>query len=321
MKNTLNEIKSLMLRMEDTPNGGSNFINEVSCKWRMVVGEDDFYDLLSGLKQGNRVTFGYISQAKIVVPKGKKLNPTTNRMNQFDDYETLGKNLGEEGKLINVIKLSIYNIPWQKQGPENGKYPEGSEKYFDETKPWQKQDSVSEKYAAWKNLRDTIGNGVGATFGTKKYNTVSNNFGNNGGISQYAGQNQELTAHTYTHLNMYNIKPISTTYHLVFEDGTIKEIDIKKLELLPYKSSQTTIEKLKAAGAKEEDIAQLEGMEYKNFEHSHVLFVSATPDTGIPTLLINNKLSDKIGGIAHTSQDAIINLARERYNKFCNTEF
>ena len=57
MKNTLNEIKSLMLRMENTPNGGSNFINEVSCKWRMVVGEDDFYDLLSGLKQGNRVTY------------------------------------------------------------------------------------------------------------------------------------------------------------------------------------------------------------------------------------------------------------------------
>ena len=45
MKNTLNEIKSLMLRMENTPNGGSNFINEASCKWRMVVGEDDFYDL------------------------------------------------------------------------------------------------------------------------------------------------------------------------------------------------------------------------------------------------------------------------------------
>lgn len=297
MKNTLNEIKSLMLRMEDTPNGGSNFINEASCKWRMVVGEDDFYDLLSGLKQGNRVTFGYISQAKIVVPKGKRLNPATNRMNQFDDYETLGRNLGETEKLINVIKLTIYNLPWQTQ------------------------EDVNNKYGEWKQKRDALNTQFGIETAKPRYQTQTNNFNEKGGISQYGGENQELTAHTYTNLNMHNIKPINTSYYLVFENGSIKPIDVEKLEILPYKSSQTAIDKLKAAGATDDDVAPLVGMQYQRFEHSHILFISATPDNGIPTLLINNKLSDKIGGIAHTSQDAIINLARERYNKFCNTEF
>lgn len=293
MKNTLNEIKSLMRRMEDTPNGGSNFLNEASCKWRMVVGENEFYDLLSGLKKGNRVTFGYVSQAKIEVPKGKRLNPATNRMNQFDDYETLGKNLGEEGKVINVIKLSIYNIPWQTQ------------------------ESVSNAYSDWKAKRDELNGRFGIESGKARYKTDINKFNEKGGISQYGGENQELTAHTYTNLNMHGVKPISTSYYLVMENGELKPIDVERLTLLPYKPSQTAIDKLKAAGATDEDVAPLLGMQYQRFEHSHVLFISATPDNDIPTLLINNKLSDTIGGIAHTSQEALVNLARERYAKFC----
>ena len=165
MKNTLNEIKSLMLRMENTPNGGSNFINEESCKWRMVVGEDDFYDLLSGLKQGNRVTFGYISQAKIVVPKGKRLNPATNRMNQFDDYETLGRNLGETEKLINVIKLTIYNLPWQTQEDVNNKYGEWKQKRDALNKQFGQRNQdiklkqiTSMKKAAFHNMAEKIKN-------------------------------------------------------------------------------------------------------------------------------------------------------------------
>ena len=116
---------------------------------------------------------------------------------------------------------------------------------------------------------------------------------------------------------MNGVKPISTSYYLVMENGELKPIDVERLTLLPYKPSQTAIDKLKAAGATDEDVAPLLGMQYQRFEHSHVLFISATPDNDIPTLLINNKLSDTIGGIAHTSQEALVNLARERYAKFC----
>lgn len=281
MKNTLNEIKSLMLRMEDTPNGGSNFINEVSCKWRMVVGEEEFFNVLAGLKKGNRVTFGYISQAKIVVPKIKNKK----------SYETLGKNLGENGKVINVIKLAIYNLPWQTQ------------------------QSIGKEYGNWKTTRDALGAKFGVEFGKKRYETEKNNWDEKGGIKQYNGQNQDLTAHTYTDLNMYNIKPLSETYYLVMEDGTIKEVDVNRLELVAEKEN-SSIRKLKEAGATEEDVQPLIGMDYQRFEHSNVLFISATPDDGVPIVMINSKLSDKVGGITHTSQEAIINLAKERYAKF-----
>ena len=314
MKDTLNEIKSLMRRMEETPNGGSNYltesINEVTCKWRDVVGEENFYDLLAGLKPGNRVTFGYVSAAKIEVPK----------VGRSKSYETLGKNLGVEGTLTNVIKLTIYNLPWQKQGPDKDKYPEGNKKFYDTTKGWKDQDSFEEKYNAWKDLRNKLYGDFNIESSKPKYQTDTNNFGDKGGVKQYAGNNQELTAHTYTRLNMHNVKPISTTYYLVMSDGHIKPIDIEKLTLLPYKASQNEIDKLKAAGATEKDVEPLIGMVFRQFEHSHVLFVSATPDTGVPTLLINNKLSDKIGGVTGVNVHDIIRLAQERYAKFMNTD-
>ena len=300
-KNRLDEIKSLMRRMEDTPNGGSgylfeNMINEVSCKWPNVVGEEEFYNLLSGLKQGSRVTFGYIQGAKIEVPKGKRLNPATNRMNQFDDYETLGHNLGEEGKVLNVIKLTIYNIPWQTE-----------------------QD-VSSKYGNFKKIKDELGGKYGVEFGKARYDTNKMNFNEKGGISAYNGENPENMGHTYTNLNMYNIQPISTQYYLVMEDGTLKMVDVSKLSLLPYKNADTTVEKLKAAGATDEELQPLVTFNYRRFEHSHVLFVSATPDDGIPTLLINKKLSNKIGNVENVRPEEIIKLAKERYSQFVDKD-
>lgn len=297
MKNTLNEIKSLMKRMEETPNGGSNYlINEVTCKWRAVVGEESFYDLLSGLKQGNRVTFGYVSTAKIVVPKGKRLNLATNRMNQFDDYETLGKNLGvTDGKVTNVIKLTIYNLPWQTQ------------------------EDIGNKYNAWKNTRNELGQKYGVEFGKARYGIDKNKFNEKGGIAQYNGENDDLSTHTYTNLNMANIKPLNTTYYLVLDNGNIQPVDVNKLELQVSKPSASAIDKLRAAGASEDELAPLLNMQYQRFEHSHVLFISATPDDGIPTLLINNKLSDKIEGVSGANIESIVNIAKERYSKFLDT--
>ena len=128
MKNALNEIKSLLLRMENTPNGGSNFINEASCKWRDVTDNDQFYNVIAGLKQGNMITFGYVDDAKIVVPTKKIKNLVTKRDNTVPDYETFGKNLGEEGKIVNVVKFSIYNMPWQTQQNVGKQYGEWKKK-------------------------------------------------------------------------------------------------------------------------------------------------------------------------------------------------
>lgn len=298
-------MQSLMERMDKhlTLNESNNLkenllkehgINEAASSWRYVAGPDEFYDILTDVSDGRRVTFGYVSAAKIAVPKGKRLNPATNRMNQFDDYEQLGKNLGVNGTLSGVIKLSVYNFPWQTAEKVNGQYSD------------------------FKKTRDALAQKYNIEVGKARYGTQTMNMGDKGGISSYNGQNQDNAGHTYTNINTYGIKPINTTYYLVMSDGKIEPIDVQRLELLPYKASETIIDKLKNAGATQDEIEPLLKMNYQRFEHSHILYFSATPDSGIPSVFINSKLSDKIAGITLASTDEIINLAKERYSKFIN---
>lgn len=262
-----------------------------SASWKYIAGPDEFYDFISSIPNGNFVTFGYVNVAKIEVPEGKRLNPATNRMNKFDDYEALGKNLGVNGNLVGVIKLSIYNFPWQ------------TEK------------KVNTEYSKWKEDRDEIAKKYGVEIKKAPYQTSNMNFGNAGGVSAFNGTNDELKGHTYTNLNMFNIKPKSDSYYLVMEDGKLEEIDINRLTKLPYKKTQTIIDKLKDAGATTEEIAPLLNMNYQRFEHSHLLFFSATAN-GVPTVYINTKLSDKIKGITLADPNQLINIAKERYSKF-----
>ena len=209
---------------------------------------------------------------------------------------SFAKNLGEEGNLVNIIKLTIYNLPWQSQ------------------------DKISKQYSDFKKKRDEIGDKYGVQFGTTKYGTSTNNFGTKGGIQQYAGNNADLSTHTYSNFNMSGIKPLSTEYYMVMDNGDLRPISIDRLTLLPYKPKDSAIDRLRAAGATDADIQPLLNMQYQRFEHSHVLFVSATPDTGIPTLLINNKLSDKIGGISGVKTENIIKLAQDRYTRFTDKD-
>lgn len=300
-KDVLKEVKSLMERMEDLPGGYTGLIqegiDEVSCKWRDVSGPDEFYNILKGISDGKMVTFGYVNAAKVVIPQVKRVNPETNRMKNFDDFETMGKNLGIEQKFVGIIKLSIYNLPWQSE------------------------EKVKNQYDAYKAKRNELAQKYGIEVGTARYGTTKMDYGTKGGISAYAGNNPELADHTYTNLNTYNIFPISTKYYLVMEDGNLQEISEEKLEQLPYKSSETIVDKLVAAGATAQEVEPLKTMNYQRFEHSHLLFFSATPDNGIPTVYINFKLSDKIGGITMANTDAIIQLAKDRYSKFTNSEF
>lgn len=301
-KYELNKMFSLMERMDKHYTSSEaqiidEQITEIGAEFRNVVGPEEFYDLLEGTPKGSRITFGYVTGAKIVVPKGKKLNPATNRMNQFDDYEALGKSLGVNGKLVSVIKLAIYNFPWQTTN------------------------SMKDEYSKWKQTRDDLSQKYGVEVGKARYGTDTNKIGANGGIISYNGNNDELSGHTYTNINMFNIKPISTKYYLVMDDGRLEEISKDKLEFLPYKQSNSIIDKLLAAGATQAEVEPLLKMNYTRFEHSHILFFSATPDSGIPTVFINSKLSDKIGGITNVNPDEIIGLAKQRYSKFMEPQF
>lgn len=265
-------------------------INEGSMGgFRFVAGPEEFYDILQGVPNGRKVTFGYVTAAKINYPKMKIKNTVTNRMNTVNDYATFGKNLGVEGDISGVIKLSIYNFNWQDEK------------------------NVSGAYGQFKSTRDSLAQKYGVEVKKPAYQTQTMNFG--AGVSSYNGMNPDNQEHTYTNLNTANIKPISVKFYLVMGDGSLQEVDKERLEMLPYKPSETIIDRLIAAGASEDEVAPLRTMNYQRFEHSHLLFFSATSD-GVPTIFINTKLSDKIGGITCANTDAIINLAKERYSAY-----
>lgn len=293
MKGTLNEINDLLARMEKVPNGGSGYIVEMmqegSYRWRDVAGPDDFYDIQQDIAEGKFVTFGYVNTASVVTPKGKRINPLTNKPNQYNDYATLGKTLGveEDKELVNIIKLTVYNMRWQSRN------------------------KVKDAYKVYKQQRDEIGSKYGVTFGGSRYDKTTIDYGKNG-ISAYGGDNEDKVGNTYTELNMYNVKPLETKYYLVLSDGSLREIAKEKLEMKPY-SKSTAIDRLLAAGATEADVEPLKTMSYRNFENSHILFFAATAD-GIPTVFINTRLSDKIEGITNVNKEELVKIAKERYN-------
>lgn len=287
-KNFLLEVKSLIYRIENPET-----LNESKVGFRFIDKAENLPDLLAGLKPGKMFTFGYVNVAQIVVPTVKRKNPETNRMKSYEDYAQLGKNLGEEGEVVNVIKLSMYNFPWQEQK------------------------RVKEKYGDWRAKRDELASRFGVTYGKARYGTEMNNFG--GGIESYNGNNPELSDHTYLNFNLHNIYPFNTAYYLLFSDGQIKQVDEKKLEF-KAKNSYDELQKLRDAGATEQDLECLTGMNYHKFENSKILFVSGTEMDGVPTLLINDNLSDKISGIYGVNRDAIIQIAKDRYSKALNVQ-
>ena len=59
-------------------------------------------------------------------------------------------------------------------------------------------------------------------------------------------------------------------------------------------------------------------MQYQKFENSQILFVSGTDTDGYPMLLLNKNLSEKIVGKTGISKDAILQIARDRYEKVIN---
>ena len=60
------------------------------------------------MKGGCFATIGYVTGANLAIPQVKRKNPETGRMKGYDDYETFGKQLGYNGEVGGVIKLTSY---------------------------------------------------------------------------------------------------------------------------------------------------------------------------------------------------------------------
>lgn len=256
-------------------------LNEQS--FRIVVGPNEFFDFLNGIQAGQWITMGYVTPAKVNVPKGYRINPETHRKNQFDDWDAFGKQYNLEN-VTGVIKLSTYHFQWQDS------------------------EAVGKKYDTWKSDRDRLRQQYGLETRKATYSTKKVDYGK--GISGYDGDNEKLAGHTYSNFNMFNIIPKTSAYYII-SNGELVEVDKSELDLLPP-SIDKTIQNLLSAGASQSEVACLSTFNYRRFEHSKILFLCATSDKD-PKLFINTSLSDTISKGLHVEPNALIQIAKDKY--------
>ena len=261
---------------------------------RRIASASEFFDILSSMKGGAFATIGYVTGANLAIPQVKRKNPDTGRMKGYDDYETFGKSLGQEGEVGGVIKLTSYTLNWST--PE----------------------SLGKAYNKYK----TDANNIRSEFGIdpiqdrESYKTTQS-YGDNG-VSTYTGNNDDLRLHSYTAQNIHNAR-IKGMYYLVDMEGRIiKELD--KSELMAYfkKSSEMSgVAALRKMGATEERIKEYIdkmnglGMSYKNFEASSILYMVATVN-GEKIVYINENLTQSVRGINIIPAE-FTKIAKERY--------
>lgn len=258
-------------------------LNEQS--FRIVVGPNEFFDFLNGIQAGQWITLGYVTPAKVNVPKGYRINPETHRKNQFDDWDAFGKQYNLEN-VTGVIKLTTYHFQWQDS------------------------EEVGKKYDTWKSDRDRLRQQYGLETRKATYSTKKVDYGK--GISGYDGDNEKLAGHTYSNFNMFNIIPKTSAYYII-SNGELVEVDKSELDLLPP-SIDKTIQNLLSAGASQSEVACLSAFNYRRFEHSKILFLCATSDKD-PKLFINTSLSDTISKGLHVEPNALIQIAKDKYQK------
>lgn len=267
----------------------TNILMEISNRFRTVAGPNEFFDFLDGIKSNDFITFGYMEAVPVDYPQKQVYNPVTRRINNTNDFDAFQQNMGFDKKPTGVVVLKVYNLRWAK----------------DETFQNEKN--------AFQSLRDQLYAKYNVEKHQSRYKTQQNNYGNNTKVKSYNGNNDNLKKHTYTDLNFKNVQFVGSSYYVTFEDGSIMPIDQTKLPII-NKAARTAIDRLREAGATEEELAPLKTFEYKRFEHSNILYVSATSKE-VPTLYINTRLTNKISGEVDVNPNSLIDIAKDRYSK------
>ena len=282
MGDIITEIKSLMTRMENVEGGGSNFVDE-DVDWRIQKGPNDFYDIIAGIGENKYVTMGYVRAVpELDLPNG----------------QTLGNVIGIPGAK-SLLKVTVYNFRWQKNNRVRNAYRFWRDNYL---------------YFGKKYLKDFQG------LKPPRYDTTNLNYGQDG-ITAYDDDNEKKYGNTYTPINYKHLKNEYTksTFYVVLENGSIREVDPNKLTF--KKREETSIERNIASlvsccqDEEHEDVIKiLQGMDYRLFLHSNILFISATSE-GKPLVYINEVLSKELVEDTGVNQQELIQIAKDRYNK------
>ena len=272
------------------------FLNEAG--ERQFVSSEKLFDVLSTMKGDVRMCVGYMTVAKLNIPQVQRVNPATNRKKKYDDWETFGKEIGVEGDIAGIIKISKYHK-------------------FNYVRP----DDLKARYAKYRDDKDAIKQRYGLNLTNRdsmagKYSSKQE-YGDNG-IEVYSGANDEKTGNSYMSQNVHGAE-VSSMYCLVNSEGNIVKTMTKK-DLLNYLKPYTNSEvnALRKLGKDEEEIkrfldevAQLK-MTYQKFESTKILYIAAKSDDLGKFTYINTNMPNIIDGVTINPEE-FINIAAKQY--------
>lgn len=263
---------------------------------RRIATPDEIFDIIATLEGRKFATIGYVTDANINMPKVKRVNPETNRMKSYDDYETLGKNLGYEGEIGGIIKLTSYTMQFANR------------------------EQMAKDYSNYKTAANDIRTKYGLEpVGDKENNyTQKINYGN--GITGYGGDNDEKRGHMYYDANTAGAKNVKATYYVVDKEGHIdRECDASELkDMMQAKKEVSGVAALRKMGKEEEEIKRyIEDLKalnfsYKRFEYSKILYIVATVN-GEKIIYLNDQLSKSVGDINIDPSEFLI-IVKARYS-------
>jgi hypothetical protein len=272
------------------------FINEAG--ERQFVSSENLFDVLSTMKGDVRMCVGYMTVAKLNLPQVQRINPATNRKKKYDDYETFGKEIGVEGNIVGIIKLSKYHR-------------------FNYVRP----DDLKTRYSDYRDKKDAINIKYGLNATNKdsmsgKYSTKQE-YGDNG-IEAYNGSNTDKAGNTYMSQNVYNAQ-VSSVYCLIDDTGHIVKT-LKKEDLVnyikPYNNADVTA--LRKLGKEDSEIKNFLDevdtlkMKYQKFESSKILYIAAKSNDYGKFTYINTNLPSVIGDVTINPKE-FINIAAKQY--------
>ena len=293
-------MRSLIERMESPHTGRQGMLNEErhinEGVDRQVETPDKVFDVLSQIGRNSFVCVGYVTGANMDIPKVKRLNPETNRMKSYDDYETFGKEIGSEEEIGALVKITSYNF-----------------RYYT-------NDDVAKQYGSYKDKM----NGVRGKYGLPPIGDSEGGYtqrlGYGGGIDVYAGNDESKQGSFYVNANTFGASINGVVYAVNNEGHIVQELSQEQVK--PYLKAKGEevpgVNALRKMGAEEKqvqdyinDVKNLK-FKYMRFEGNAILWVAATVNKQ-KIVYINSNLSKTINDININPQD-FVEKARERYN-------
>lgn len=298
------KMRSLMERIDKPMTARQGMLNEERLInegiERKVKTPEEVFEILNQLKENKWVCIGYVTEANLNLPKVQRKNPATNRMKGYEDYETFGGEIGHEGEIGALVKITSYNYRYY--GVEN----------------------FNKKHNEFKQSANQIRPKYGLEPIKDKENDYHQELNYGKGVKAYGGDNEEKKGNFYVPFNSVGANVKSVVYIVDTNGNIVKELTPEQVKkyILVNKREIDGVSALRKMNVEEEKIQeyikeiQALKFSYKQLIGNQILWIVGATD-GQKIIYLNDSLEKSVNDININKED-FINKARERYAKEIN---